>query len=73
MSLASDYAALCSTASAEVASVTASAPAPFMGPSGGAYVTQNGTMKITQTVSGDLEITGEQALAFAAWVTATFG
>ena len=73
MSLASDYAAACAADKAAQAITTAAVPAPFVGPNGRAEVTPTGDLHLIQTVSGDFQIPGAAALAFAAWITATFG
>lgn len=73
MSLASDYAAAQTDADSQKAAATAAAPAPFVGPNGRADVTPAGRLSITQTTSGTFEISPQGALAFAAWLNATFG
>lgn len=72
MSLASDYAAANAAAAVEQATVTASVPPAFVGPNGRADVTAAGNLKITPA-GGNFEIPPAGALAFAAWLTATFG
>lgn len=73
MSLASDYAAAQAASIAEQATITAAVPASFVGPNGRADVTTTGKMHLTQTTSGDFELSAAAALAFAAWINATFG
>jgi hypothetical protein len=73
MSLASDYAAAQAVATADQATVTASVPAPFVGPNGRAEVTPTGNLRLVPTTTGEFQIPAAAALAFAAWVTATFG
>jgi len=73
MSLASAYAAACAADTAGRAVTTANQPPSFVGPNGTASVTPSGGIKLTQTASGDFEVPAAAALAFAAWITATFG
>ena len=73
MSLASDYAALQSGAAAGQVTANEGVPAPFVGPNGRAEVTTAGGLRLVPTTSGLFEIPAAAALAFAAWITATFG
>ena len=74
MSAASQYAATQAAAAAAIVSANQAAPAPFVGPNGRAEVDVNGNLLITPTSSGSvLTIPPAGALAFAAWLTATFG
>jgi hypothetical protein len=72
MSLASDYALAQSTLAVNTAATNAAIPPSFIGPNGRADVTPDGNLKLTQTGTGTFVLTPAQALAFAAWVTATF-
>lgn len=72
MSLASDYAALQASAAAGLVTANVAVPTPFTGPNGRAEVTTTGGLRLVKTTSGDFEITSGAALAFAAWITATF-
>jgi hypothetical protein len=72
MSLASDFAAAQGVSTAAQVVVTAATPTPFVGANGRADVTPDGNLKLTQTATGTFVLTPQQALAFAAWVQATF-
>jgi hypothetical protein len=72
MSLAGDYAAAQAAAAADQVNANASAPPPFVGPNGRAEVTTTGGMRLVPTSTTGFEIPGAGALAFAAWITATF-
>lgn len=73
MSLASEYAAAQTFADAGKATATASVPPPFVGPNGRADVTTEGNLRLTPSTSGNFDIPSAGALAFAAWINATFG
>lgn len=73
MSLASVYAASQATAAAQQVNANESAPPPFIGPNGRAEVTLEGRLRLVQTTTGEFTIPAAGALAFAAWLTDTFG
>jgi hypothetical protein len=73
MSLASDYAAAQAAAAADQVTANASAPPPFSGPNGRAEVTTTGGLRLVPTGTTPFEIPAAGALAFATWLTATFG
>lgn len=73
MSLASVYAAAQVTAAADVVTANEKVPPAFVGPNGRAEVTMSGGMRVVPTGTGTLELPPAAALAFAAWITTTFG
>lgn len=73
MSRASVYATGMATADADRATIIAARPSPFIGPDWTAEVTNSGRLHITQTKTGDFEVTGDTALQFASWINTTFG
>lgn len=73
MSRASVYAEQQATAAADKVTANEAIPLPFVGRNGRAEVTETGNLRLVQTTTGSFEIPALEALAFAAWITATFG
>jgi hypothetical protein len=73
MSLASDYAALQATAASDLVTANQGQPPAFTGPNGHAEVTVTGGLRLVPGPGGNFEISSVAALAFAAWIVATFG